>query len=243
MKTQTIEYFDGSQKLLGQLFHDGNITQKKPAILIFPAFEGPGDFTTDYAQKLVAQGYVALVADIYGDGASSNTWEGCLQLYGTVANDRKVVRTRAVLAYETLLKQAGVDQTKIGAIGFCFGGVCLLEVARSGANLRAGVCAHTPLAKSDLPTGAVKTKLLILNGYQDPQIPHATIDDFAKEMAAVNVNDWMFAYFGDAKHSFTDHRVGTMNPVIEKERGREYNKLAADRTFRFAVDMFAEQLG
>ena len=153
-----------------------------------------------------------------------------------------MVRRRALLAYETLLKQNHVDKDKIGGIGFCFGGMCMLEIARSGVNLKAGISLHGILAKSELPTQQIKTKLLLLTGFQDPQVPPEQVTDFGKEMSDAGVDDWTLTYFGNAKHSFTDPKTGTFDPAKEKEMGREYNKTAAQRSFEYAAQFFEEHL-
>ncbi|MDF2868172.1 MAG: hypothetical protein K0S11_1642 [Gammaproteobacteria bacterium] len=242
MQQKTIEYFDGEQKLLGQLFFKPEIAQSQPAIIVFSAFEGLSHFTLSYAKQLAEQGYIIFAADMYGNGSTANTIAGCFELIGPFLQDRSLVRTRANLAYETLIQQPGVNKAKIGAIGFCFGGMCVLELARSGVDLPAGVSIHGVLAKSDLVTHPIKTKLLVLHGYQDPQVPPSQLQEFAKEMAQANVDDWTFTFFSHAKHSFTDPLTGTFDPEKEKTMGREYNKVAAERSFRYAVDFFNETL-
>ena len=135
-----------------------------------------------------------------------------------------------------------MDKNKIGAIGFCFGGMCALEVARSGANLTVCIGLHSALVKSDLPTHPIHSKIFIMNGYEDPQVPPESIQNFAKEMKEAQVKDWNFLFFGQAQHSFTDPRTGTFDQVKEKEMGRVYDPRAAERSFRYVIDFFAESL-
>ena len=240
MKSISIDYFDGSQKLIGELFCNESQSALQPSILLFPAFEGRGDFALDYAKKLAEKGYCVFVADMYGDAKIGHTIEDCFALIGPFLQDRELVRRRALLAFETLLKQKNTNPEKIGAVGFCFGGMCVLELARSGAKLRAGVSMHGVLAKSALPTLAIQSKLLILHGFQDPQVPPTQLQGFAEEMASVHVDDWTFTFFGDAKHSFTDPKTGTFDPEKEKVMGREYNRAVADRSLQYALDFFRE---
>lgn len=242
MKNETIEYLDGQQKLLGELFYDPTVTEQKPAIILFHAFEGRGSFTLDYANKLAEKGYVVFAADMYGDGKVADTIEGCFNLISPFLKDRNLTRRRAVLAYEAAIKQQSINKNKIGAMGFCFGGMCALELARSGADLKAAITAHGVLAKSDLETKPIKAKVLVLHGYKDPQVPPQQLQSFAEEMEQAKVDDWTFTFFGNAKHSFTDPKSGTYDAKKEKEMGREYNKIAAERSFRYAVDFFNEQL-
>lgn len=242
MQTHKIDYFDGNHTLTGTLIYPGNLKEKNAAVLIFPAFEGVGDFSLDYGKKLSEQGYIAFVADMYGNAENSDTLEGCMALYTPFAQDRALVRRRALLAFETLKQQKNVDTQKIGGIGFCFGGTCLLEVVRSGVDLGAAVACHTALAKSNLETHPIQSKLLILNGYADPQVPAVqSLQAFAEEMHQADNDDWIFTFFGNAQHSFTDRRTGSFHPEKEKAMGREYNSHAAEFAFRYAVDFFASQ--
>lgn len=243
LKQKTIEYFDGEAKLISQFIYNENSAQPQPGIIIYPAFEGIAEFAIEYAQNLIVQGYACLVADIYGEGRSANTIEGCFELITPFLEDRALVRRRSELAFTAVANQDEVDSQRIGAIGFCFGGMCALELARTGANLKAAVLAHAALAKSPkLDTQNISTKLLVLHGYQDPQIPPQVITEFAQEMQTANNQDWEFTFFGDAKHSFTDPKTGSFDPEKEAEMGREYNPIVATRTFDRAVKFFAEIL-
>lgn len=242
MTSTTIAYQDGSQKLIGELIVPHHVKTPAPAIIVFSAFEGRGEFSVNYAKALAEKGFVAFVADMYGDAKVANTLEDCSQFLAPFLQDRALVRRRALLAFETLSQQPQVDKDRIGAIGFCFGGMCVLEVARSGVDLKAGVSAHGVLAKANLPTEPLKGKLLILHGYQDPMVPPNMLAQFSEEMASVNNNDWIFTFFGDAKHSFTDPKTGTYDPAKEPGMGRVYNKAAAEYTFNAAVEFFQKQL-
>lgn len=242
MKIDTVEYFDGEQKLVGKLFYDEKNNGKQPAVILFHAFEGLSEFTLNYAKNIAAEGFVVLAADMYGNGETAKTIEGCMKLLTPFLQDRALVRHRAILAYKTLAKHSAVDVGKIGAMGFCFGGMCMLELARSGENLRAGVGAHSVLAKSNLPTHTIKANILLLQGYKDPQVPPSSLEGFAQEMDAADVADWSCVFFGHAQHSFTDPATGTYDPAKEPGMGRVYNEVAAKRTFQYAIDFFAEQL-
>ena len=243
MHTQAIDYFDGTEKLKGTLFMEDSQETSSPAVILYHAFEGAGQFTLDYAKKIAKQGYIVFVADIYGEGQTATTIDGCFKLVMPFLNDRSLVRRRAILAFEILLKQKHVDPKRIGAAGFCLGGMCMLELARSGAALKAGATLHGVLAKSELPTHPIKANLLLLQGYSDPQVPPTQLTPFAEEMNVANTKDWTFVYFSQAKHSFTDPKTGTFDAVKEKDMGREYNEVIAHRAFDYLMMFFKEQLG
>lgn len=246
MHREPLEYFDAQQRLLGELIYDKRHGSSKgrPAIIVFHAFEGRGQFTIDYAENLAKQGYVTFVADMYGDAAVAGDLEQCFQYITPFLQDRSLVRKRAQLAFQAVAALPLVDSNKIGALGFCFGGMCMLELARSGENLAAGVSMHGVLQKSNLPTAAqIKTKFLILQGYRDPQVSPDSLQKFAEEMKAAGDPDWVYTFFSHAKHSFTDPKSGTMDPKRESEMGREYHPLVAKRSLTFALDFFGEMSG
>lgn len=241
MKPQRISYRDGEQELISQLFMPTS-GDKHPGILLFPAFEGLAEFTLNYAKRLAEHGFAVLAVDIYGGGKTADTIDGCFELIGPFLQDRALVRRRAELALTEFCQQPSIDQAKIGAAGFCFGGMCALELGRSGANIQAIVSMHGVLVKSELPTEIIKAKLLILHGFLDPQVPPQELFNFAEEMKAAQVHDWTFTFFGEAMHSYTDPKTGTFNPDQEKKMGRKYNAAAAGRSFHYTVDFFREQL-
>ena len=242
MKQTQINYSDAEQKLVGQLIHSENLNDKAPGIIIYPAFDGPSEFYIHYARQLADEGYVCFVADIYGDGEVAKTLEACFECITPFLEDRSLVRRRALLAFETFKHMTQVDEHNIGAIGFCFGGMCMLEVARSGAALKAGVGAHSALAAADLPKNKITTKLLLMQGFQDPQVPASSLDAFSKEMFEAGNEDWEFIFYGDGQHSFTDPATGTFDAVKEAELGRVYNETLAKRTYQRALNFFHETL-
>lgn len=243
MHHENLEYFDGQQKLVGKLVYDeqGKGSQKRPAILVFHAFEGRNQFAIQYAENLAKQGYITLAADMYGDAVVADSIDKCMQLIQPFLQDRNLVRQRAKLAFSALSALPLVDNRKIGAVGFCFGGMCVLELARSGENLARAVSMHGVLNKSNLPTAAhIKSKFLILQGYCDPQVSPDSLQKFAEEMTAAGNPDWVYTFFSHAKHSFTDPKAGTLEPERESKMGREYHRMTAERSFRYALDFFAE---
>ena len=242
MHTETVTYYDADQRLTGQYFNPFPQQTGQPAVILFSAFEGISPFSVGYAKKLAAEGYIVFLADIYGEGRCASTLDECFQFIQPFLADRALVRRRANLALKACQAIPGIDSSRIGALGFCFGGMCLLELARSGAPLRAGVTLHGVLAPSHLPTLPIHTALLILQGYADPQVPPTAISIFAEEMKAADTSDWSMVLFGLAQHSFTDPATGTYDPVREAEMGRVYDPLAAQRSYQYTVVFLKEQL-
>jgi dienelactone hydrolase len=242
MQHTSIEYFVKSERFVGELVYTGELNNSRPVVIVFHAMEGRGQFCIDYAKQLATHGFIAFVADIYGDGKSTHDFAKAREWLMPVLSSRSIIRERALAAFNTVSNFPWVNQDKIGALGFCLGGMCVLEIGRTGAHLKAGVSIHGVLKKSELETKNIKSKLLIQNGYLDPSCPPSFIEEFAKEMHDADNHDWVFVNYGNAKHSFSDPLTGTFDPEAEKQFGREYNELAAKRSFRYSVDFFKELL-
>lgn len=223
MQITHVSYFDDKQKLIGSFFEN----PKKPTLILFPAFEGYSDFSKDYALYLVEKGFQVFIADMYGDQFSGKNLDDCFSKISPFLENRSLVRKRALLAFDAIKDLPSVDKNQIGAFGFCFGGMCALELARSGVDLKGCVTIHGILKKSDLDTQIVKSKILICHGLMDPQVPFESLMEFAEEMQKASNNDFRFLVFGEAKHSFSDPKTGTFDPVKEKQMGRAFNKEAA----------------
>lgn len=244
LQHQAIEYVLDNQKYIGELVYSGVLDKTRKVIIVFSAMEGRGAFTLEYAADLANNGFVAFVADVYGDGRVFSDLDSIFACLMPLISNRSEIRKRSILAYETVTGLSWVNRDLVGAIGFCLGGMCVLEVARSGLNLKAGVSVHGILGKSELETvSPLKTKLLILAGHSDPQAPSdISFSEFTQEMTSAGNTDWVFTFFGGAKHSFSDKRTGSFDKKREDEMGREYNELAAKLSFKSAVDFFNQVL-
>lgn len=242
MQHQKIEYFADSYKLVGELIYEGGLDNTRAVIILYHGMEGRGSFCIDYAKNLATNGFVVFVADVYGDGKSTTDFKLARAWLSPLLENRALVRERALAAYTTVKQFAWINHYKIGAIGFCLGGMCMLEVARSGSNLIAGVSVHGVLRQSELETQAITTKIMILNGFLDPLCTPEVTEKFADEMFNAHNYDWVLVNFGNAKHAYSDPHTGTFDAEMEKQFGREYNRLAAQRSFRYAVDFFKEIL-
>jgi dienelactone hydrolase len=229
-----LTYKHGDTSLVGSFYP----VFQAPTLILFPAFEGPSEFCHHYAQQLNQAGFSVFIADMYGSKKQGNSLEECLSLVSPFLESRQMARQRAFCAFEACSKLKGVDPKKMGALGFCFGGLCTLELARSGAPLKGFVTLHGLLTASELKTHPIQGEIFILHGFKDPQVPPNSLNEFAHEMENVDCDRWQFLFFGDAKHAFTDPKTGSFDPKQEKLMGREYNQKVSLRSFEYVKNFF-----
>jgi dienelactone hydrolase len=188
----------------GKLFLPDNQGTPRPAVLVFPEAFGLGEHAIDRARRLAALGYVALACDLHGDRTMIEDLGAVMPLINALREDALKIRARVIPALEALVARPDVDEARIGAIGFCFGGTMALELARSGANVAAVVAFHGGLAttrKED--ASAIQGRVLVCTGADDPGIPAEQRAAFEQEMRAGGVRAQMMVY-GGVVHSFTN---------------------------------------
>ncbi|HEY1660924.1 MAG TPA: dienelactone hydrolase family protein [Verrucomicrobiae bacterium] len=233
--TETVAYQDGNTTLEGYLAYDDSTTGKRPGVLIVHQWHGLTDYEKMRAQQLAQLGYVAFCADIYGKGVRPQTPQESGAQAGKYKNDRKLLRERVNAGLDELKGNPLVDTSRVAAIGYCFGGTTVLELARSGAQLNGVVSFHGGL---DSPTPAdgknIKCKVLVLAGANDPFQKPDDLAAFENEMRNNDV-DWQIAFYGGAVHAFTQ-------PDVDKENlnGAKYNEKADKRSWQAMKDFFAE---
>jgi dienelactone hydrolase len=223
---ETAQYHDSTQQYQGQLVYDKSKTTPSPAILMGPTWTGPGEYTKMRAQALAQLGFVVLVADIYGQGYQPSRGKESAQAMDAYMKDRNKLRQRIQLAYETLKHRPNVDPQKIVALGYCFGGTAVLELARNAAEL-AGVVVFHGILNTPTPKDAqnIKSSLLVLNGADDPNVPDADVQNFWSEMRQAHV-DLQFINYSETKHAFTDPSSGT-----DTSKGSFYNPVSDKRSW------------
>jgi dienelactone hydrolase len=237
IKTEMVDYKEGDTQLSGFLAYDDAAQGKQPAILVVHEWYGLNDYAKHRAEQLAGLGYVAFAADIYGKGVLAKEVKDAAALSGKFKGDRPLLRARVTAALETLKKQPNVDTAKIGAIGYCFGGTTVLELARSGADVAGVVSFHGGLG-TPMPAqaGTLKAKILACHGADDPFISDEELLGFRKEMQDAKA-DWQLIAYGNAVHSFT-------NPAQKGElKGAMYNAEADQRSWRAMQDFFNELFG
>lgn len=237
LKTQYIEYQDGDTLLEGYLAYNDSHTNKQPAILVAHDWSGKNDFACKKAEKLAELGYVGFALDMFGKGVTGNTKEEKSSLIKPFIQDRALLQKRILAAFNTVKKIEYVNPSLIGAIGFCFGGLCVLDLARSGAEIKAVVSFHGLLhAPENLAKHPILAKVLVLHGYDDPMVTSDQVIAFGDEMTHAKV-DWQLHMYGNVMHAFTNPQAN--DPGF----GTVYNKEADSRSWISMKDFFKETLG
>lgn len=178
-------------------------------MLVVHEWWGHNEHARNSARKLAEAGYVALALDMYGDGKQANHPDQAGKFSGEVGKNLPLMKSRFEAGMKLLRKQAQVDAKRVAAIGYCFGGSVVLQMAREGENLRAVASFHGGLAaEHPAKPGKVKAKVLVMNGAEDPFVPAEQIAAFKKEMESAKV-DYKFVNYPGAKHSFTNPDADT----------------------------------
>jgi dienelactone hydrolase len=204
-------------------------------VLVVHQWKGLGDYEKKRAEMLARLGYNVLAVDIYGKGIRPQTAQAAGAEAGKYKGDRALLRARVRAALKVLSEQELTDPKRIAAIGYCFGGTTVLELARSGADVTGVVSFHGGLS-SPTPGDArnIKAKVLALHGADDPNVPPKEVAAFEEEMRQGGV-DWQLIAYGGAVHSFSDWNAGSDN-----SKGAAYNERADRRSWEAMKQFFAE---
>ena len=235
MALYELEYSDGATPLRGYLAY-GDGAGKLPGILVAP--EAPG--LTEHAKRRVRMlselGYVAMGVDLYGNGRFAADMPETMSLLGALRADVRVWRARIAAALEALRRHERVDATRMAAIGYCFGGSSVIELARSGAELRAVICFHGELAKTAAASEPIKPKVLVCQAADDFFTPREHLSAFQDEMTAAKV-DWQINIYGGSKHGFTNTESDHAGmPMLG------YHESSDRRSWQAAREFLAESL-
>lgn len=237
--TRAVEYSHGDTKLIGYLAYDDAAQGKRPGVLVVHEWWGLNDYAKRRARELAGLGYVAFAADIYGDGKTAATREEAGALAGRFrGGDGSLLRERTAAGLEALRTQENVDPQRLAAIGYCFGGTAVLELARAGADLDLVVSFHGGLGtKQPASKGDIKGTVLVLNGAADPMVPPEERAAFMKEMDEAGA-DWVFVEYSGAVHAFTNPSAGS-----DPSRGAAYDEKADRRSWEAMKAALAEAFG
>lgn len=224
--------------LQGYLVYDDATSGKRPGILVVHDWRGLTDTTKARADMLAKLGYLALAIDVYGKSVRPTTVDDYKKNATLYKSDRPLFRERERASYQALLKQPLVDPSRIAAIGYCFGGTGVIEMAWDGLDLKGVVTFHGGLDSQPLSPGAtVKAKVLSLCGADDPFEKPEDMKAFEQELRDNKV-DYQIVNYGHAVHAFTDPGVDAMNIP-----GAKYNADADRRSWKAMQDFFAEIFG
>jgi dienelactone hydrolase len=209
VKTRELEYRQGSTVLQGFIAWDDAAKGKRPGVLVVHEWWGHNQHARNQARRLAEAGYVGLALDLYGKGKVATHPQDAQALVSEVTKDPALVATRFNAALEQLKRDPHVDPTRIAAIGYCFGGAVVLNMARAGGDLAAVASFHGMLATTTpAQAGKVKAQVLVLAGGADPFVPPEQVEAFKKEMEAAGARAEVVVYSG-AKHGFTNPEAGS----------------------------------
>ena len=238
MQARDIDYRCDGVNLRGYLALGGNATGPRPGVLVFHEGLGLGEFAMERARRLAGLGYVALAADMFGDRRQASNLQEVATLVGGLRAEPVTLRARGRAALAALAALPQVDPGRLAAIGFCFGGSVVLELAREGAELKAVVSFHGVLTtKMPAPPGQMKASVLVCTGVDDPLAPPEQVADFENEMRTGGVKDWQVIAYGNTLHGFT-------NPAADGSMMRTalYNEQADRRSWASMKGLFDEVL-
>jgi dienelactone hydrolase len=232
------EYTHGDQTLNGRLAQPEG-PGPHPAVLVMHSAMGLGPLVTRRIQDLAAAGYVALASDMYGVTPSPDDMDTVAREFMKLVGEPQVLRDRVVAAFDKLASLPGVDKSRISAVGYCFGGQCVLELARSGADLAAVVSFHGLLKTAEpAKEGEVKAKVLVITGALDPHAPLSDVATFQAEMTEAKA-DWQLTIYGSGWHSFTDDETGNRDDIP----GVRYDPLLDRLSWAQATEFISANIG
>jgi len=231
MKTEEVNYLVQDKQFKAFVAYPEQ--QNSPLVLIVHTWAGRDEFVQNKAIELAQEGFVAMAVDMYGDAKVGASTEENQSMMAPLIEDREKLKSVITAAVETGKQLEGVDTSKIAAIGYCFGGLVVLDLARSGIDINGVVSFHGLLMGSDISDKGIRAKVLVLHGERDPMVPLSMIDEFQQEMTEAQA-DWQLHSYGNAYHAFT-------NPdANDPDFGTQYNQNADKRSWQSMMNFFSE---
>ena len=231
MKTEKITYQSGDNSFEGFLAQPEG--DSNPCVLIAHTWAGRDAFVEAKAKLLTELGYAAFAIDMYGDGKIGTSNVENAGMMQPLLDDREELARRALASLDAVSKIDSIDASKIVIMGYCFGGLVAMDLARTGADIKGAVSFHGFLAGPENSTNEIKAKLLALHGDSDPMVGQDQIESFRQEMTSKKV-DWQLHVFGGAMHSFTNPEAN------DPDFGAVYSKNADERSWKIFTDLLKE---
>tara|TARA_B110000014_G_scaffold264187_1_gene263929 strand:- start:32552 stop:33256 length:705 start_codon:yes stop_codon:yes gene_type:complete len=231
MKTEELHYKCKDKNMIGYVAYPDK--KNTPLVLIAHTWAGKDSFVHDRANDLAKIGYTAFAVDMYGEGKVGSDTSENESLMTPLLSDRDNLKDTIIAALEVGKKIEGVDSSKVAAIGYCFGGLVVLDLARSGADINGIVSFHGLLMPSSISKNGINSKILVLHGERDPMVPLEMVDNFQQEMTAANA-DWQIHSYGDTYHAFTNPEAN------DASLGAKFNRDANNRSWLSMQNFFNE---
>jgi len=234
--TNIINYFDDDVRLEGMFFPLAG-QEDAPVVLVVPTYAGRDQFTLDKAKAMNDLGYAGFAVDMYGEAKTGDSPEESMELMSRIMTNRPKLQKRMLLAIGAAKLASGVDNSKIASIGFCFGGLCVLDIARTGLDISGVVSFHGIFNQPGNTEGnKIRAKILVLHGNDDPMVPHKDVNGLANELTAAKA-DWQIHAYGSTSHAFTNKKANS------PEMGMAYNVNSDNRSWKSMKDFLKEVIG
>lgn len=235
IQRRTIEYKDGDTLLEGYLAFDERESTPRPGVLVSHAWRGRSELEESKAEKLAELGYVGFALDLFGKGVLGANPDENRALMQPLLDDRETLQRRMHLAVDQIRAQSEVDHERIAAMGFCFGGLCVLDLARTGSDVL-GVASFHGLfgAPGNTDGNTMTAKVLAMHGWDDPMVPPEHVLSLAQELTAMGA-DWQLHAYGNTQHAFTNPQAD------DPEHGLAYNE-DADRRSWDTLQLFLAEI-
>lgn len=233
--TRPVRYEHQGVAFEGLLAWDSEASSRRPGVLVAHTIRGRTAFEEDKAKKLAQLGYVALAADVYGKDRLAGDMDECARMMKALREDRPLLQRRLHVALDAMASQPEVDPDRLAAIGYCFGGLCALDIARTRTDV-AGVASFHGLlsAPGNAASNRVAARILVLHGWDDPLAPPEDVVALASELSRMDA-DWQLHAYGNVRHAFT-------NPAADASSGVTVYNADADRRSWLAMQNFLSEL-
>ena len=237
IKTKAVEYKHGDTALTGWLAWDDATTGKVPGVLVIHEWWGLNEHAKERAEKLAGEGYVAFAADMYGTGRVTTKPDQARAWYGEVTTDLSSWMERAQIALDVLKGHENVDSEKLAAMGFCFGGTTVMQMAYAGSEVDAVVSYHGSLPLPGADVTGISQRVLVAHGRDDPFVPPERVAPFQESLDRIGA-EWEMTVYSGTRHSFTNKDAGQY-----QMDALAYNEIADKNSWSATMRLFDDVFG